>query len=365
MKEIGSEFWLNQNNSLHKKASFNRLINFGTDQKLLYSGRTAIDYVLEDIDRQVKHVYMPSYCCDSMLQPFLERKIEIEFYEVQLNEEGITYNIDYTKKTDIFFAISYFGYSNNTMDYEIETFKKKNVIVIEDITHRLLNINNHCERADYMIASLRKWFAIPSGGLAVKQNTYFKNIELSSPPTSVVHNKIKAMTRKSSYINDSSACKNDDLNKKEFLSLFSDFNNSLSTDYELYKIDEKSREIFNELDIEFIKERRLENARYIYENSHYFGNGIKFLFDNPDFENDCYLFIPLLIKESQRDSLRKHLISNSIFCPVHWPVPASVCKDISNKEIYSKELSLICDQRYQKTDMDKMLKKIGEFSQKL
>ena len=44
------------------------------------------------------------------------------------------------------------------MDSAIETFKGRDVIIIEDITHRLLNEQNYCIKADYLIASLRKWF---------------------------------------------------------------------------------------------------------------------------------------------------------------------------------------------------------------
>ena len=47
MKEIGSEFWKtnldNNNNNLD-------FLKIGKDQKLLMSGRTAIDYVLSDFN---------------------------------------------------------------------------------------------------------------------------------------------------------------------------------------------------------------------------------------------------------------------------------------------------------------------------
>ena len=33
-----------------------------------------LTYVLDDISLDIKCVYMPSYCCDSMLQPFLEKR---------------------------------------------------------------------------------------------------------------------------------------------------------------------------------------------------------------------------------------------------------------------------------------------------
>ena len=51
--------------------------------------------------------------------------------------------------------------------------KNRGVIVIEDITHRLLSNEMRCKEADYCIASIRKWFAVPSGGVAIKQKGSF------------------------------------------------------------------------------------------------------------------------------------------------------------------------------------------------
>ena len=59
--------------------------------------------------------------------------------------------------------------------------------------------------------------------------------------------------------------------------------------------------------------------------------------------------------------LRKYLIEQQIYCPVHWPI--SNLHQISEraKEIYHIELSLVCDQRYGKSDMDRMAKALNNF----
>lgn len=69
--EIGSEYWLDD------KCSNNVIFAL--------SGRTAIDLILQDIKAKGLHpksVYMPAWCCDSMLQPFVDRGLDISFYDI-------------------------------------------------------------------------------------------------------------------------------------------------------------------------------------------------------------------------------------------------------------------------------------------
>ena len=116
--EIGSEFWkydgeLNDNNS--------KFWNIGKDTKFTLSGRTSIDFVLREIieNKLVSKVYFPSYCCSSMIEPFEQLGIEVEFYDVYYNE-GLKYNIELDTDCDIFFAMNYFGYSSTNMDKYIK-----------------------------------------------------------------------------------------------------------------------------------------------------------------------------------------------------------------------------------------------------
>lgn len=361
MKEIGSEFWLEHSNSIVGKGSFNKLIDFGNDKQLLYTGRTAIDYVLEDIKESIRSVYMPAYCCSSMLQPFYERGIDIKFYEVTIENNEIVYDINFEKDIDIFFANSYFGYSSSTMDDIINAFKIRNKIIIEDITHRLLNKNNHSGTADYYIASLRKWFAIPSGGLAIKQHGNFKKIPLFKAPDTVINKKIRAMHIKREYMNTSN---NSIIKKSDFLELFAEFNNSIKSNYKYLMIDDLSRGILREINITELKKKRKENVKYIYDNLEV-TRDISFLIEKPEYDDDCLLFLPLIIKNDVRAKLREYLISKSIYCPVHWPIPTKAVSKQYNTELYQQELSLVCDHRYGLYEMDKIVKMIGEFQSTL
>lgn len=87
------------------------------------------------------------------------------------------------------------------MDADIEKFTSRNIVVIEDITHRLLCEQSHCKNADYLVGSLRKWFPIPSGGLAIKVNGHFRNSYLIPPPVELVRKKVRAMRKRPSILN--------------------------------------------------------------------------------------------------------------------------------------------------------------------
>ena len=137
MKEIGSEFWLTD---LDKNDNNLDFLKLGYDYKLLMSGRTAIDFVLSDFNDDVKIVYMPNYCCKSMMQPFLDNDYSIVFYNFDMQTKQ--YDINFDVKCSVFFAMNYFGYSESSMDSYIDRFSEKKVLIIEDITHRFLSKKN-------------------------------------------------------------------------------------------------------------------------------------------------------------------------------------------------------------------------------
>lgn len=342
MKEIGSEFW-KINDIVERKNDSIFLDEIGKDIKYLMSGRTAIDYILNNINDIKKIVYMPEYCCGSMVQPFIDNGYRIDYYKVDLIHN--IYYINELQECSIFFGMSYFGYNDSNMDKYIEKFKEKNVIVIEDITHRLLSKKNHSEKSDFLIASLRKWFPIYTGAIAVNKNCNFKiNVDNYTINEELVKYKKQAMQLKREYIHDTNVD-----SKDNFLDLFNK-SNKLIVDYKNKKMDEESIQMLKNIDVEYIIEKRISNTKIIEEN--FINNdNVKLLYNYKN--GDCPLFVPIILKN--RDNIRKKLIKNNIFCPVHWPKFNN-----SNNELYANELSLICDQRYTKEDMQREVKILFE-----
>jgi hypothetical protein len=365
MREIGSEFWLDLNldsDKLIKKPSktsdINKFLYIGNDRRLLFSGRTAIDFVLQDIPIHVKKVYMPSYCCESMLQPFLDRGIFIEYYDVLIGDQGLKYLIDINEETDIFFAISYFGYGMSNMDSYIDKFKKRNILVIEDITHRIFNKKNHCHNSDYLIASLRKWFPLLSGGLAIKAKGGFKDIWLQDPVEEHINKRLEAMKLKAKYMNGMD--KTDDNLKNKFLSLYSEFNRSIYNNYRNFKIDKLSQGLLERIIPEYLIEKRRNNAELLHSCLDKI-DGVTPLFYNKDFTRDCPLFVPIRVEKKIRPKLVDFLKLHRIYCPIHWPIFSGLNLNDLTEEIYNEELSLVCDQRYGEKDMKRLIGVLKEF----
>ena len=116
-----------------------------------------------------------------------------------------------------------------------------------------------------------------------------------------------------------------------------------------FKMDNESYQILNSIDLLETKRKRVENAKLIYDNMK---NKYKELLPFKLTENDCPLFVPILYKH--RDNLRKELINNRIYCPIHWPC----VNGMNDSIIYANELSLICDQRYTSEDIQTYIGKL-------
>lgn len=336
MKEIGSEYW--QVDSIQNKNNL-EFLNIGKDKQFLMSGSTAIDYVLHEIKDDLKIVYMPDYCCESMVKPFLDNNYEIKYYNTDIINNQ--YEINLNEKCSIFFAMSYFGYECSNMDEYIQEFKRKNIITIEDITHRLFCKNNYCNNSDYVIASLRKWFPIYTGGIAINMNNAF-SVDINNYVVDEKLIKIKknAMLLKRKYIEGTITDKDDFLEQYEIA-------NNLITNYKNKLMDEESINILKLLDIKKIINYRKYNANIIDKILN--KNKIHTIYHITD--NDCPIFVPIIL--DNRDKIKNELIKNKIYCPVHWGNFMN-----SDNNIYNVELSLICDQRYSTNNIEDYIGKL-------
>ena len=349
--EIGSYFHLTGKEKKADEINVPRWLNLGEDLTYTFSGRAAIDLAIKDIlrTRTVQKVYMPSYCCISMVQPFLNNNIKVIFYNVSYKNGKINYNIDTKQECDLFFAMNYFGFQSAEINHYIAAFKNKGKIVIEDITHSLLCDEPFYDSSDYLVASLRKWVAIPTGGLLCKKRGKLE-IKAKKSGDLAVQEKMEAMQKKYLFL----AGKIND--KTEFLVENAKFDNQLIHMDSTVGIDHMSAGILEEINIEEIKKQRRENAFLLYKELKKQPK-ISFLFPNINTETDTPLFVPIMMKKEERDSLRNYLIQYGIYCPIHWP---EVMGTKSNIRDY--ELSIICDQRYSKIDMIHIIEKINEWS---
>lgn len=345
MFEIGSEFWTERSAGGN---GITELIPAGFEPVYTISGRTALEIVIEDIlfHSQAEKVYMPSYCCHTMIEPFLKHGLQVEFYCVYF-EDGIIH-CDYQENDcEIVFLMDYFGFIHPDTARFAGKEKEKGKTVIYDCTHAAFCETADYESADYVFGSFRKWVGI-NAGFAAKASAWQKKADMDSNEK-YADLRNTAFDLKAEYINSPQPS---GINKAEFLGLFQEAEELLERDYSHYGPDNRSLKIMTTIDVSRIRKRRRENAEYLLNGLSECENKIATLRQMN--REDCPLFVPVFIS-SGRNEFRKYLIQNNVYLPVHWPLSELHRPDARSKEIYETEMSCICDQRYTKKDMDIIL----------
>lgn len=342
--EIGSEFWKNNKNLID-------------DADVFYlSGRTALDAIIRDAIEVygVKRALLPSYCCHTMIEPFLRNAVSVRFYDVYANDDGkLCANIPKPQEAEMLYIIKYFGFSSITYIGEGSSLNGWDVS-LEDMTHSCF-IKDYQSDADYYFVSYRKWFAVDGIAVARKRNGVFLR-SVSKINTKYCRLRNEAFELKNRYMT------GENIEKKDYLDLFSTAENMLENDYVEYKSrrDSVGRLFLFLNQIEDVRNTRQENVKILCE-------GLKDLsyvsvLNFSEKKNECPLFLPILVEGNMRDKLRKYLIGNKVYCPIHWPL-SEYHFGITQKakELYDKELSLVCDQRYSTDEMHEIVKLIQKF----
>lgn len=342
MREIGSEFQYQVNN-VNKRVTLPQGVK---DYALVFSGRTAIEVVLEN-EPHIRKVMLPSYCCDSMIEPFRKRRIKICFYNVNY-VNGLYVDIMIPRDVDAVLWCNYFGYTVKMPNFA--DFVSRGGIIIEDITHSFYSIHKYDKQSKYLIASIRKWEPILCGGYCASMKAELKYIPSKLPDESFITNRKSAMLLKKEYLADESF-----IEKEEFLKKYAYCNEWLSKNYSERTIDEESIEILTHTDSEKNFNQRRKNAMILHESIEK-SSTVKLLFDESAM--DCPLFVPIVVDCHERNNIRRFLSNYKIYCPIHWPHPNEEC----TSNLYDMEISLICDQRYDENDMLRIADVINEFT---
>lgn len=336
VKEIGSEFSYEEKQNGHGI----KLTIEDAEETFVFSGRTAIETVLKN-EPAIHKAMLPSYCCDSMIEPFRRSGIEISFYSVQY-ENGLHIDINVSEDVDCILWCNYFGFNVPMPDFS--QFIKNGGIIMEDITHSLFSVHPFHKQSHYLVASIRKWEPVFCGGYVASLQRKMKYVPYQLPQEQFISDKKKAMKDKKCFLADDSTKR-----KEEFLELFSKSNSWLAEKYSGLTIDQESHDYLCSVNVKEQINKRKQNARCLYQYLEQIEN-VECLFDKDAM--DCPLFVPVIIRNGKRDYVRKKLIENQIYCPVHWPKPK---ENGCESNLYDIELSLICDQRYDLNDMKRMI----------
>lgn len=300
------------------------------------SGRIALKRILVDIQKKqsVKTVALPAWCCDSMILPFVEAGLQVRFYPVYVRNGQLVQDISGIGECDVLFLMDYFGYSCSMIGTVVAP------VVIRDVTHSIFSAEH--SDADYYFGSLRKWAGFFTGGFAWGDSW-------NTSDTDPVYTGMRrsAMEAKFAYIRGESE-------SKEYLVVFSEAEEYLEH-CGIAGADPRDIRLAEFMDVKFIKTQRRKNASVLLE---YLSS--EAIFSNMQ-EMDCPMFVPILVPDGRRDELRRYLIGQQIYCPVHWPLSAYHDPDCRTMHIYRNELSIVCDQRYNEKDMERIVQAIRTF----
>lgn len=336
INEIGSEFW-----KVEKKENNNHLVGRRNVSYLL-SGRTCLDHIIKDIkaEKTVSSAYLPSFCCHSMIQPFLDNDLKVEFYSVYFHRGRFCFDIDYSTTCDVVLLMQYFGFVDEEVNKSVDALKAKGKSVIEDATHSWFSENPFSINSDYSFASFRKWTGLSCGAVTIKQKGDFSVPQPQETNLFYIEIRETAKKLKKDYLGNNTG------NKNEYLDLFKKAESLLEKDYREYTVPYEIKQTINFLDYKKIQNRRKENARILATNLRPCRN-LEFIMPKI---TDVPLFFPIFMDEKVRDELQNFLITKNVYCPIHWPI--SSIHRLTDDKIYKTCLSLICDQRYSEKEMN-------------
>lgn len=341
--EIGSEFNIAFENI--EKVSDN-IYRFLSDYDSIYldSGRSAIKLVLKLISSG--EILLPEYICESVIKSF--EGFKINYYKI--NED---FSIDVkdlktkiNKNTKALFIMHYYG--SLQQEYIVSEIKDLKLqwgfMIIEDTTHCIFTKSQII--GDYCVCSLRKWFAIPDGGVLyslnsldiLKSKNFSRNIDI---------NKIYGMVLKNLYLEYGI-----DVNSL-YRMIFCESEELLDSKMGIQRISYMSELLLNCYDIKDMINKRRNNYNTLVRMI----SDLDIILPMKFSSDDCPFTLP--IYHSKRNDLRKYLIENKIYCAIHWPI--SECD--YNNNIFKKVISLPLDQRYNYEHMKYLFEKIKQYEE--
>ena len=355
-KEIGSEFWTGCSPVGKYGCKWNPPQGWSVKETL--SGRVALEYVVERLVEEGKtSVYMPSYCCHTMIEPFLKHGVRVAFYNILPAESGLKRVFDHDHGCDVVFLLDYFGFTDDETAKIAEIQHDRGKQIIYDATHSVYSGFKY-DVCDYVFGSYRKWMDVNTGFVAFKDETEMHFGDDWKQLDAYIDIRTRLFDLKSRYMND------EDVDKKLFLTWINEAEEMLEQEYHHTLPDQRSIDVLEHTDCTFLVQSRRDNAKVLMEGIADLDDERVRSFVDVMSDHDTPLFVPIFVRTDLRDELRRCLIEHSIYCPVHWPLSELHVISDAATEVFRGELSLLCDQRYNHSDMNRIVETINNYLKK-
>ncbi|MEE1250760.1 MAG: DegT/DnrJ/EryC1/StrS family aminotransferase [Lachnospiraceae bacterium] len=313
------------------------------------SGRSAIKMLLPKIKK--KKILLPMYICKSVVDCF-SQGFEIQYYkldmQLKINRRSLENLMD--ENVGMVYIMHYFGklQEENDLTYIKQMQQRYHFFILEDTTHSFLTQKETI--GDYQVCSLRKWFAVPDGGVLYTRNAKI-NQKMQLKENALSGKVAEAMILKNLYINKQVDC-NDSYRK-----IFVEQEQKLDSQREICHISELTSVLLECMDYEEIAQRRKKNWDYLY--GHLKNKKIKPMYPEKAIDFVPFVF-PILTEE--RNAFRKYLIEHNIYCAIHWPIETEKQRAIEENSLLEQQiLSLPIDQRYTEREIDYLIQVVNEW----
>jgi hypothetical protein len=290
-----------------------------------------------------RQVWCPSYLCHTILDAARNSMASVRFYQVSYDLAIPSFDwLDHLQQGDLVILIDYFGFSCDSA-CAVQA-RERGAWVLEDASQALLS-GNVGRFSDFVVYSPRKFVGVPDGGImCINCDAHFQGVDFETPPSEWWLSAFLAS-----------------LLRREF-----DIHGGTRPWFELFQKTEPNSPIgpfamselsrvllLNSFDYSTIAHRRVDNYLALADKL----GGFALFPCLPD--QTVPLGFPIRTKE--RDKVRQALFAHEIYPPVHWPIQGTVPKEYGDShKLASEIMTLPCDQRYDRDDMDRMARLVVE-----
>lgn len=347
VREFGSEFDMASNVQFLLEEE----TDFFSGALLFRSGRD----VLRQIARQQPfgRVLLPVLCCQAMVDPFIQNGYQVAFYsldgDLEVDANALEGLLD---QPAILLNLNYFG-KNLIADETICLLRElhPNCFFVLDSTQKLLVDSREKDLYDAVVVSVRKWFALPDGGILWQKKGV---LETPGPAPEFAALRRRAMEEKSGYLRNG-----DPVQKASFRSLLNQAIELIDTDVSLAGMTVESATLLRHMDCESVLRKRAKNCVLLAEELCRCP-AVTFLPERP---REGGLYFPILVEN--RENVQRLLAAQGVYCPVIWPAPKEQRADYPNvRRIENTMLALPCDQRYGADDMKEIAKMVAAVTER-
>lgn len=301
------------------------------DGVLLNTGRNALEYILRSIGK-VKHIYLPYYTCEVVLEPLKKLNIPYTYYHINSFFE-IADELN-PQKDEYIIANNYYGIKDAYIQKLAEKYGDQ---LIVDCAQAFFVKPLSGIKAFY---SMRKYVGVADGGVA-----YLGNL-----PDDLVD--IEEMENTNDH--DSHLFK-----RKQFGAEagFADYqaNEKKLDNQPIRMMSFQTKWLLDHIDYDNVIARRKENYQYLHEVLS--GMNVLTLPDMGTFA--CPMVYPFKAKTNRK--LRKELIDNKVFVAKYWPNVEAQNDFETEFDLAMNVIPIPCDQRYDKNEMNRIKTIITEY----